>query len=162
MANYHPYNKRLPDAGFLAKSRGKAGRSTDRSGRNAGILQLPGIRSEIPHKPDDKSWKVLTVGADISLSPDGSSAIYSGDSSLQRSDLASGLSTPFEGTGKNDRGPLWSPDGSRIAFTRGPESGLLGGPGPYNLILANPDGTEQKALLANADANTAQSWMPDG
>ncbi len=113
-------------------------------------------------KPNDKSWKVLAVGADITLSPDGSSAIYSGDASLQRIDLTSGLSTPFEGTGKNDRGAIWSPDGSKIAFTRGPESGLIGGPGPYNLMLANPDGSGQKALLANADANTAQSWMPDG
>ncbi len=113
-------------------------------------------------KPDDKSWKVLAEGADISLSPDGSSAVYAGDASLESIDLISGLSRPIEGTGKNDRGAIWSPDGSRIAFTRGPASGLLGGPGPYSLMLVNPDGTDQKALLANADANTAQSWMPDG
>ena len=76
--------------------------------------------------------------------------------------LASGTVTPVQDTGKNDRGVLWSPDGTKIAFTRGPASGLIGAPGPYSLMIANPDGSQQQPLLANADANTAMAWLPDG
>jgi len=39
---------------------------------------------------------------------------------------------------------------------------LIGAPGPYAILISNPDGSEQTALLDNNDANTAMTWLPDG
>jgi Tol biopolymer transport system component len=105
---------------------------------------------------------VIALGDGAALSPDSSQVIYASDAGLQRVDLSTGAVSQLQDTGKNDRGVLWSPDGTRIAFTRGPSSGLIGGPGPYSLVIANPDGSNQYHLLENADANTAQAWLPDG
>ena len=58
--------------------------------------------------------------------------------------------------------PLWSPDGQTIAFTRGPSSGLIGAPGPYNIVVTNVDGSGFRQLTAGMEANYAQAWMPDG
>jgi Tol biopolymer transport system component len=58
--------------------------------------------------------------------------------------------------------PLWSPNGQTIAFTRGPSSGLIGAPGPYNIMLTNADGTNARQLTEGMEANYAQAWMPDG
>jgi len=58
--------------------------------------------------------------------------------------------------------PLWSPDGQTIAFTRGPSSGLIGAPGPYNIMLTSVDGTNARQLTEGMEANYAQAWMPDG
>jgi Tol biopolymer transport system component len=58
--------------------------------------------------------------------------------------------------------PLWSPDGNKIAFTRGPSSGLIGAPGPYHLVVVNPDGSDLRQLTDGSDANSAMTWMPDG
>ena len=57
---------------------------------------------------------------------------------------------------------LWSPDGQTIAFTRGPSSGLIGAPGPYNIVLTNVDGTNVRQLTEGIAANYAMAWMPDG
>jgi Tol biopolymer transport system component/lysophospholipase L1-like esterase len=60
-----------------------------------------------------------------------------------------------------DRSPVWSPDGSRIAFVY--EFGDSGG-----IALVNPDGSGWKALTRNeaGDLNYRQddepSWSPDG
>ena len=45
-------------------------------------------------------------------------------------DLATGDITQLAGTIRGDSAPLWSPDGTHIAFTRGPASGLIGAPAP--------------------------------
>jgi Tol biopolymer transport system component len=55
-----------------------------------------------------------------------------------------------------------SSDGSKIAFTRGPSSGLIGDPGPYNVVVVNPDGSNLRQLTDGVDATYAMTWMPDG
>jgi len=104
----------------------------------------------------------ISKGDNPSLSPDNSRIIYSDQTGLQLYDLASGAQTTLAGTTRSDRGTLWSPNGTQIAFTRGPASGLIGGPGPRSIVLANPDGSNQRALVENSDANIAQAWLPDG
>jgi Tol biopolymer transport system component len=66
------------------------------------------------------------------------------------------------GTGTGDTSPLWSPDGAHIAFTRGPSSGLIGAPGPYNLIITDAAGANSRPLTSGKDAHFARAWMPDG
>jgi hypothetical protein len=128
----------------------------------ADVLEPDYLYHVLTSNLDGTGQQVLALGNGGSLSPDKRQIIFNGDTGLQMMDLASGAVTPVQGTGKNDRGALWSPDGSKIAFTRGPASGLIGAPGPYSLYLANPDGSDQQPLLVNADANSAQAWMPDG
>ena len=106
--------------------------------------------------------RLLTLGSEPALSPDSSQLIYSSEEGLKRIDLSSGVITPLLDTHNRDSGVIWSPDGNKIAFTRGPATGRNGAPGPRSLILANPDGSNQQPLLENADANIAQAWQPDG
>jgi Tol biopolymer transport system component len=106
--------------------------------------------------------QILAKGDNPALSPDSRQILFSSGTGLQRMELKSGIVTPLEDTGKNDRSPIWSPDGSKIAFTRGPASGLIGAPGPYNIIIANPDGTQQIPVVENGDANIVMAWFPDG
>ena len=113
-------------------------------------------------KLDGSEPKKISMGDSPALSPDNSRIIYSNQSGLQLYEMASGAQTTLAGTTRSDREALWSPDGTQIAFTRGPASGLIGGPGPRSIILANPDGSNQRTLVENGDANIAQAWLPDG
>jgi Tol biopolymer transport system component len=59
-------------------------------------------------------------------------------------------------------GPLWSPDGQKIAFTRGPSSGLIGAPGPYALMITDANGTNLRQLTTGREVSYGVAWMPDG
>jgi hypothetical protein len=104
----------------------------------------------------------LGLGDNGSLSPDGKTFVYSTDEGLTFRDMASGKTRLVAGTTKRDRGTIWSPDGSMIAFSKGPASGLIGAAGPYELMIMNSDGSNQHSLLSGNGSNTAQAWMPDG
>ncbi len=111
---------------------------------------------------DGSNEQIIAESDGGELSPDSSKMIYNSDTGLQMMDMETKAITMVSGTAMNDRGPLWSPDGTKIAFTRGPASGLIGAPGPYSIIVSNPDGSNQVALVSNTDANFAQAWLPDG
>jgi Tol biopolymer transport system component len=66
------------------------------------------------------------------------------------------------GTTSGDGNPLWSPDGTRIAFTRGMDSGILGNPGPHNIVVTNVDGSVFRQITFGDEASRAMAWMPDG
>ena len=104
----------------------------------------------------------LGLGDEGSLSPDGKTLIFSTDEGLVFRDMVSGDISLVAGTSRRDRGAIWSPDGSLIAFSKGPASGLIGAPGPYELMIMDADGSNQRYLLANNGSNTAQAWLPDG
>ncbi len=53
----------------------------------------------------------------------------------------------------NDSDPTWSPDGSRIAFTRGPF-------GSTDIYVMNADGSDQTNLTNNPAADFAPTWSP--
>ena len=119
-------------------------------------------------KLDGGSLKSIGFGSAPSLSPDGTRVVHMGPSvdgpadGLYITDLASGNTSLLPGTARGDMNPLWSADGQKIAFTRGPSSGLIGAPGPYNIIVINIDGSGFRQLTESMDANYAMAWMPDG
>jgi hypothetical protein len=119
-------------------------------------------------KLDGSGSKSLGLGSAPSLSPDGTRMVHIGPvvdrpaDGLYITDLASGNTTLLAGTTRGDMNPLWSPDGQTIAFTRGPSSGLIGAPGPYNIMLTNAGGMNAHQLTEGMEANYAQAWMPDG
>jgi Tol biopolymer transport system component len=55
----------------------------------------------------------------------------------------------------NDRGPEWSPDSSRIAFTSYRD-------GNAELYVMNADGSNQTNLTNNAAYDGSPAWSPDG
>ncbi|HSL46969.1 MAG TPA: hypothetical protein VK897_26265 [Anaerolineales bacterium] len=119
-------------------------------------------------KLDGSIVKSIGFGSAPSLSPDGTRVVYIGPSvdgpadGLYIMDLTSGNTARLPGTGSGDINPLWSPDGSRIAFTRGPSSGLIGAPGSYNVVVVKPDGSDLRQLTDSVNASYAMTWMPDG
>jgi Tol biopolymer transport system component len=116
---------------------------------------------------DGSNRKSLGFGSAPSLSPDGTRVVHEGpmidgpSKGLFITDLASAITTPLPGTATGDMGPLWSPDGQRIAFTRRPASGLIGAPGPYNIVMMNVDGSDVRQLTQGESAKTLASWMQD-
>jgi TolB protein len=53
-------------------------------------------------------------------------------------------------------GPLWSPDGTKLAFASGTDAG-------YEVVVANADGTGSRPLTAAANGSSFPgSWSPDG
>src|SRR5712664_1174607 len=57
----------------------------------------------------------------------------------------------------NNRHPVWSPDGTKIAFTSDFRTTL-----PSNIYVMNADGTNVTRLLADAFAAYHPAWSPDG
>lgn len=66
---------------------------------------------------------------------------------------------------KHDTQPAWSPDGSRIAYTRYGAVGLSCKGCPGSLVVANADGSSPRVLdTPSGDdyADAGPSWSPDG
>lgn len=108
----------------------------------------------------DGSDKVL-LGPDIthaSPSPDGSQVVYRWEDGLHIKDVASGVSRLIPNTILNDGGPLWSPDGTRIAFNR------LANPNPelWNIYVVNPDGSSLQRVGNGTESEILLGWLSDG
>jgi hypothetical protein len=95
-----------------------------------------------------------------SFSPDGKKVALGTDEGLKIITLKDHQQILVADTTRRDMNPVWSPDGTEIAFTRGPIAGMMGGAGPYQLMLVDADGTGLRTLLADGAANYAQSWIP--
>jgi len=110
-------------------------------------------------KLDGSDRKSYGFGFGPSLSPDGTRIVHQGpmnegpSNGLYVTELSSGNSVLLPGTGRGDMGPLWSRDGQKIAFTRGPSSDLIGAPGSYNIMLMNVDGSDLRQLTFSEGAD---------
>ena len=117
---------------------------------------------------DGSHLKSIGFGFAPSLSPDSTRVAYIGPSidgpadGLYITDLASGDTSRLPGTKTGDINPLWSPDGTKIAFTRGPSSGLIGAPGSYSVMLMDVDGSHLRQLTNANEVSYAVAWIPDG
>jgi hypothetical protein len=132
-------------------------------------LRSPDFQYEVSvAKLDGSDLKPIGLGFAPSLSPDGMRVVYVGPSidgpadGLYVTDLESGNTSLLPGTKTGDLNPLWSPDGKKIAFTRGPSSGLIGAPGSYSVMMINTDGSNLRSLTDANAVNYAVTWMPDG
>ena len=59
---------------------------------------------------------------------------------------------------KNDRSPVWSPDGKRIAFASDRKGDLVN----YQIYVMDADGGNQQRLTNNRSDDNSPSWSPDG
>jgi len=58
-------------------------------------------------------------------------------------------------TANDDTNPVWSPDGSKIAFASNRD-------GNFEIYVMNADGTEQTRLTTDPGWKTNPAWSPDG
>lgn len=115
----------------------------------------------------DGTQKVIGQGDAPSFSPDGSKVVVVGPpinsgppDGLHIIDLASGTSTYLQGTTSTDENPVWSPDGTKIAFTRRPE-GSMDADDPTAIMVINPDGSNLNQLTPFDGKRIVTAWMPD-
>jgi Tol biopolymer transport system component len=55
----------------------------------------------------------------------------------------------------SDEFPVWSPDGTKIAYAADPQ-------GNYDIFVMSPDGTDIKAVSSSPADESEPSWFPDG
>ena len=121
----------------------------DRQGKKLGNAGQPGTYSY----------------TDFALSPDGTRLaaakidprVAEGETGIWLLDLLRGVSTRFTFDLAPDSAPVWSPDGSRVAFT----AFRAGGYGIYQKAT-NGAGKEQALVSATGDPKFPNDWSRDG
>jgi Tol biopolymer transport system component len=59
----------------------------------------------------------------------------------------------------HDSGPVWSPDGRKLAFLRFPQGE---GPHPGDIVVVNVDGSGEHRVTRLSGAAPDPAWSPDG
>jgi Tol biopolymer transport system component len=130
--------------------------------RTAGSVQAPSFSAPTWF---DRQGKILGLagesGLSIALSPDEKRLATSRVLSTVKDDIwlyefANGTSTRFTFGQGLDMNPVWSPDGSRIAFSSDRA-------GPWDLYVKASNGVgEDQLLLKTAERKSPSSWSRDG
>jgi Tol biopolymer transport system component len=140
-------------------------------GGTAGPASAAGVRGVVEGQLTwiDRTGKSLEAVGDtgsyrtLALSPDGKRVAFDRADAQNASvrnlwlyEFARGVTTRFTFDTGLDFDPVWSPDGSRIAFTSSRD-------GTFNLYqkLSNLS-AEDEVLLKSNDAKASSSWSPDG
>jgi dipeptidyl-peptidase 4 len=106
------------------------------------------------------AWRLADGNGPV-LSPDGRAVLYVNDHQIYRATLATaavpgvGSDKPFITAWGENRDPVWSPDGSRIAF--------VSERGDHTLIGVYDIATKRVAWVSpSVDHDTSPTWSPDG
>jgi len=116
----------------------------DRGGRSLGVVGERGEYSNPSLSPDEKTLAVQRI-AGQTRTPD-----------IWLLDLVRGVRTRFTFDTAPDRGPVWSPDGGRIAFASSRA-------GPWDLYQKASSGAGSDELLSSSGEDKFPTdWSPDG
>jgi Tol biopolymer transport system component len=91
------------------------------------------------------------------VSPDGRHVLAAGRGQVLRIDVMNGTATPLPETGMN--APVWSPDGTKLAFTGG--NGGFPGPTAVNVRAADGSGSAE-SILPLGQQVYPNSWSKNG
>ncbi len=116
----------------------------DRSGRQTSLLGAEGMYFNVAFSPDGRHAAVDAGAAGI------------GRVDIWIYELARNLRSRFTFDAALDREPVWSPDGTRIAFSSNRK-------GPFNLYQKSFTGTGlEEVLLESSEHKRPWGWSPDG
>jgi WD40 repeat protein len=102
----------------------------------------------------DGSGEQGLVFGNGSLSENGSTLVYSDNAgNIKVRDVATGNETVLTHD-QDDNNPIFSPDGSQIAFTRRGDD--------QQIFVMNADGSEVKLVVPGGNYPQAWGWTPDG
>src|SRR5262245_42101139 len=105
-----------------------------------------------PATPRVANGKIAFVHTAIQADGKGSSAIYKMN--------ADGGERMRLTSGPTDFSPVWSPDGTQIAFVR--YSDYSGPSQRGEILVMNADGSNQRSLTPPGECDYAPAWSPDG
>jgi Tol biopolymer transport system component len=130
-------------------------------GGRVAYTQWNGERGELFVSNLDGSGRIaLGPGAFPDLSPDGQQVVYRGvDEGTYIRDLASGVERLLPGSqnpGVYDNLPVWSPDGSRIAFYR------VSVGRPVDLVVMDAGGGDQRVMTTGPENKILIGWSANG
>ena len=132
--------------------------------------QLAGCLGGRGHVLSPDGTRLAFVAAPEFNPPVGSDANY-GPSVIAIFDLATGHVTRLESTATDwpngaNNGPSWSPDGKRLAFTRGDAwdrwPPVKGDREQSMVFVVNDDGTDLQEIVTRGLFPRGASWSPDG
>jgi Tol biopolymer transport system component len=118
----------------------------NREGKQIGEFGGAGLIQSARLSPDGR--RVAVVVADLGRDT----------SEIWIDDVATGSGTKFVFSSAHETGPVWSPDGSRLAFTSDRKA-----PSARNDVwFKSLDGSREHALSESADERHPEDWSPDG
>jgi dipeptidyl aminopeptidase/acylaminoacyl peptidase len=117
----------------------------DRAGRPSGALGAP-------DETQVRAMKVAPDGRSIAIE-----RLLNGNDDVWLMDIARSTLRRLTSGPSHDSLPVFSPDGSRIAYASDPKGTL------WDVFERRSDGTgAEKLLLASADNDSPEDWSPDG
>lgn len=116
----------------------------DRAGHPLGSEGQPGLYANVRLSPDGRRFAV------VALDP------RTGTGNLWVAPVASGILTRLTSGVRDDFFPVWSPDGSTLAFSTGSPRG------PPHLFEGSVDGGEPRELTPIGKVQWVQDWSRDG
>jgi len=100
-----------------------------------------------------------TISGNFSCwSPDGKFIIYTNKGDLWQLNIKKGEISLFYASKETDSRPVWSPDGSKIAF----DSGEPQRTGNAEIYVLGADGKDLKQLTDHSKIDAQPHWSPDG
>jgi tricorn protease len=91
----------------------------------------------------------------LALSPDGAKLAFSYQGDIWVTPTAGGKAIPLTDNVEMDDRPVWSPDGTKIAFASDRY-------GNNDVFVVDADGGRPKRITFNTGADVPSSWTPDG
>lgn len=92
---------------------------------------------------------------DVRISPDGSKIAFTYQGDIFTVPATGGRATRLTSNPAYDSAPVWSPDGSRIAFASSREGGT-------DIFIMDADGGAAKRLTSHSAAEVPMAFTPDG
>lgn len=97
----------------------------------------------------------VKLGATAALSPDGKSLVFEWQEDLWAVSSSGGVARALTRNPAVDRFPVFSPDGSQIAF-------LSGRDGTFQTYVMPSAGGSPQQVTFHSEGSTPQDWFPDG